>query len=173
MLHHPFKICVIAVSLLAAGGLTAKSSEEAAMPEKNMSATQAQADGADGKAFLKENQSKPNVVVLADGLQYKIIKKGTGPKPKAEDTVTVSYEGKRVDGTEFDNSKNHGGSVSFPVSGVIRGWTEALQLMPSGSIWELYIPAELAYGEEGAPPVIGPNQALVFKVHLLSVQKAA
>ena len=123
-------------------------------------------------AFLKTNKIKPGVKTLADGLQYKILKQGTGKKPSLNDTVVVHYEGKLIDGTEFDSSYKRGEPATFPVSGVIAGWTEALQLMPVGSTWELYIPASLAYGENGAPPAIGPNEALIFKVNLIEIQKS-
>lgn len=123
-------------------------------------------------AFLSANKSKPGVVTLPDGLQYKILAEGKGPKPTANDTVTVHYAGKLVNGTEFDSSYKRGEPATFPVSGVIAGWTEALQLMPIGSTWELYIPADLAYGDRGAPPVIGPNETLIFKVQLISVKKS-
>jgi len=124
-----------------------------------------------GAAFLAANARKPGVVTLPDGLQYKIITEGKGEKPTANDTVTVHYSGTLIDGKEFDSSYKRGEPATFPVSGVIAGWTEALQLMPAGSTWELYIPAKLAYGEQGAPPVIGPNETLIFKVELLSVKK--
>lgn len=122
-----------------------------------------------GDAFLAANKLKPGVVTLPDGLQYKVIKDGTGPKPTASDTVKVNYAGTLIDGTEFDSSYKRGQPASFPVNGVIPGWTEALQLMKVGSTWELYIPASLAYGANGAPPIIGPNQTLIFKVELLDV----
>lgn len=124
-----------------------------------------------GDAFLAANRNKPGVITLADGLQYKILEEGHGPKPTINDVVTVHYAGHLVDGTEFDSSYKRGEPISFPVSGVIDGWTEALQLMPTGSTWELYIPANLAYGERGAPPAIGPNETLIFKVNLIDVKK--
>lgn len=124
-----------------------------------------------GQAFLDANKAKPGVVTLPDGLQYKIIKQGTGPKPTATDTVTVNYAGKLIDGSEFDSSYKRGEPAKFPVNAVIQGWTEALQLMNTGSTWELYIPANLAYGTNGAPPVIGPNETLIFTVELLGVNK--
>ncbi len=136
----------------------------------NSSATQMDAKKA-GEMFLLTNKKKPGVVTLADGLQYKILKAGTGPKPTDNDTVSVEYAGKLVNGTEFDSSDQHGGPASFGVSQVIPGWTEALKLMPEGSSWEIYVPSNLAYGDQGAPPVIGPNEALIFKVTLLKVQK--
>jgi FKBP-type peptidyl-prolyl cis-trans isomerase FklB len=123
-------------------------------------------------AFLATNKTKPGVVTLPDGLQYKVIGAGKGAQPAATDTVTVNYAGRLIDGTEFDSSYKRGQPAMFPVNGVIAGWVEALQLMKAGSVWELYIPASLAYGEQGAPPVIGPNQALIFKVELLDVKKS-
>jgi FKBP-type peptidyl-prolyl cis-trans isomerase FklB len=122
-----------------------------------------------GEQFLAENKTKPGVVTLKDGLQYKILSEGTGPKPSAQDTVTVHYAGTLINGNEFDSSYKRGQPATFRVSGVIPGWVEALQLMPQGSTWELYIPADLAYGDNGAPPVIGPNEVLVFKVQLLKI----
>lgn len=126
-----------------------------------------------GQEFLAKNSRKPGVVTLPDGLQYKILTKGNGAKPTDEDMVTVDYAGKLIDGTEFDSSYKRGEPASFPVNGVIPGWVEALKLMNVGSTWELYIPAELAYGEHGAPPVIGPNETLIFKVALLNVKKSS
>lgn len=120
--------------------------------------------------FLAANKTKPGVVTLPDGLQYKIIQAGTGPKPTATDTVNVNYVGKLVNGKEFDASEKHGGPATFEVGRVIKGWTEALQLMPVGSKWELYIPPDLAYGEQGAGGDIPPNSALVFDVDLLSIK---
>lgn len=125
-----------------------------------------------GNAFLEANKKKPGVVTLASGLQYKVITEGKGPRPSANDVVTVNYAGTLINGKEFDSSYKRGEPASFPVNGVIPGWTEALQLMNAGSTWELYIPASLAYGERGAPPVIGPNETLIFKVDLLEVKKS-
>jgi FKBP-type peptidyl-prolyl cis-trans isomerase FklB len=124
----------------------------------------------DGEAFLKANQTKEGVVVLPSGLQYKILAEGTGPKPAATDTVICNYRGTLIDGTEFDSSAKHGGPATFPVSGVIHGWTEAMQLMPAGSKWQLFIPADLAYGERGAGSAIGPNSTLIFEVELVSIK---
>jgi len=124
-----------------------------------------------GEAFLANNKTNAGVVTLPSGLQYKIVTEGEGASPKAEDTVTVNYRGTLIDGTEFDSSYKRGEPASFPVGGVIRGWTEALQLMKPGAKWELYIPSDLAYGEN-APPNIGPNSVLVFEVELLSVKPA-
>lgn len=125
-----------------------------------------------GENFLNENKSKSGVVTLEDGLQYKILSEGKGAKPTLNDIVTVNYEGRLVDGTVFDSSYKRGQPATFQVSGVIPGWTEALQMMPVGSTWELYIPAALAYGRDGMPPVIGPNETLIFKVNLISVKKS-
>jgi FKBP-type peptidyl-prolyl cis-trans isomerase FklB len=127
----------------------------------------------DGEAFLAANKSKDGVVTLPSGLQYKIEKEGTGPKPKASDTVVCNYRGTFINGTEFDSSYKRGQPATFPVGGVIKGWTEALQMMPVGSKWELFIPSDLAYGPRGAGGVIGPDATLVFEVELLSIQGKA
>lgn len=123
-----------------------------------------------GEAFLGENKNKEGVVTLPSGMQYKILTAGTGPKPTASDTVTCNYKGTLINGKEFDASSKHGGPASFPVSGVIKGWTEALQLMPVGSKWQLFIPADLAYGDSPRPGGdIGPGDTLIFEVELLSI----
>lgn len=122
-----------------------------------------------GEEFLAANKSKPGVVTLPSGLQYKILKEGTGPKPTANDTVTCEYKGTLIDGKEFDSSAKHGGPATFPVSGVIKGWTEALQLMPVGSKWELFVPSDLAYGDRGAGADIQPGDTLIFDVELVSI----
>jgi FKBP-type peptidyl-prolyl cis-trans isomerase FklB len=124
-----------------------------------------------GDAFLAANKTKEGVVTLPSGLQYKILKEGTGPKPAASDTVMCNYRGTLLDSTEFDSSYKRGQPAAIPVGGVIKGWTEALQLMPVGSKWQLIIPAELAYGNQGAGPDIGPNSTLIFEVELLSIQE--
>ncbi|HET6176784.1 MAG TPA: FKBP-type peptidyl-prolyl cis-trans isomerase [Candidatus Sulfotelmatobacter sp.] len=126
----------------------------------------------DGEKFLADNKTKDSVVALPSGLQYKILKQGTGEKPGPDDTVICNYKGTLIDGTEFDASEKHGGPATFPVKGVIAGWTEALQLMPVGSKWQLFVPSSLAYGAQG-PPGIGPNATLVFEVELVSIQKGA
>jgi FKBP-type peptidyl-prolyl cis-trans isomerase FklB len=125
-----------------------------------------------GAAFLAANASKPGVVTLPSGLQYKILTAGTGPKPTATDQVVCNYRGTLLDNTEFDSSYKRGQPSTFPVTGVIKGWTEALQLMPVGSKWQLFIPADLAYGERGREP-IGPNSVLVFELELLSIKPPA
>lgn len=122
----------------------------------------------DGAAFLAANATKPGVVTLPSGLQYKILAAGTGPKPTADDRVVCNYRGMLLDNTEFDSSYKRGQPATFPVTGVIKGWTEALQLMPVGSKWQLFIPADLAYGERGQA-TIEPNATLVFEVELLSI----
>ena len=124
----------------------------------------------EGEKFLAENKTKPGVVTLPSGLQYKVIQEGTGPKPTANDTVVCKYRGTLINGTEFDNSEKHGGTATFPVNGVIKGWTEALQLMPVGSKWQLFVPADLAYGDRGAGQDIGPNSTLIFDVDLVSIK---
>jgi FKBP-type peptidyl-prolyl cis-trans isomerase len=126
-----------------------------------------------GDAFLAANKAKPGVTTLPSGLQYKVLKQGTGPKPTANDTVVCNYKGTLIDGKEFDSSYKRGEPAKFPVRGVIKGWTEALQLMPVGSKWELVLPPDLAYGERGAGADIGPNATLVFEVELLSIEPAA
>jgi FKBP-type peptidyl-prolyl cis-trans isomerase FklB len=131
-----------------------------------------EANKKDGAAFLAANAAKPDVVTLPSGLQYKVLTPGTGPKPTATDSVICNYRGTLLDNTEFDSSYKRGQPATFPVSGVIKGWTEALQLMPVGSKWQLFIPADLAYGERGQR-TIGPNATLVFELELLSIQPPA
>jgi len=128
-----------------------------------------------GADFLEANKAKEGVVTLPSGLQYKILVEGTGPKPAPTDTVSCNYRGTLLDGTEFDSSYKRGQPASFPVTGVIKGWTEALQLMPVGSKWQLFIPSDLAYGDRGADPRsgIGPAATLIFEVELLSIQEKA
>lgn len=133
----------------------------------------AAANKAEGEAFLAANKTKPGVVTLPSGLQYKILKEGTGPKPTASDTVSSNYRGTLINGTEFDSSEKHGGAAKFAVGQVIKGWTEALQLMPVGSKWQLYVPSNLAYGERGAGGDIGPDATLIFDVELVSIEKPA
>lgn len=124
-----------------------------------------------GDEFLAANAKKPGVVTLPSGLQYKVIKNGTGPKPKLTDTVVTNYRGNLIDGKEFDSSYKRNEPATFPCNGVIKGWTEALQLMPVGSKWQLFVPPSLAYGERGAGGgVIGPNETLVFEVELVSIK---
>jgi FKBP-type peptidyl-prolyl cis-trans isomerase len=122
-----------------------------------------------GDDFLAQNKSKEGVKTLPDGLQYKVLKEGTGPMPKATDMVTVHYKGTLTNGTEFDSSYKRGQPTTFPVNGVIPGWTEALQKMKVGSKWQLFIPADLAYGENSPTPDIPPGSVLVFDVELLSI----
>ncbi len=124
-----------------------------------------------GEAFLAENKKKEGVITLPDGLQYKILKEGTGKSPKATDKVKVNYKGTLVDGTEFDSSYKRGEPAVFQADKVIAGWTEILQLMKEGSKFEVYIPANLAYGERAAGAVIGPNSTLIFEIELLSIEK--
>ena len=124
----------------------------------------------EGEAFLAANKGKDGVVTLPSGLQYKIVTAGTGPKPTTSDSVVCNYRGTLIDGKEFDSSYKRGQPATFPVTGVIKGWTEALQLMPVGSKWQLFIPADLAYGDRGAGADIGPGSTLVFEIELLSIE---
>ncbi|HEX9006119.1 MAG TPA: FKBP-type peptidyl-prolyl cis-trans isomerase [Bacteroidota bacterium] len=142
------------------------------MMEKQMATAKAQGEKnkIEGEAFLAANKTKEGVVTLPDGLQYKVIKDGSGPSPKANQTVTVNYRGTLIDGKEFDSSYKHGEPATFPCSNVIRGWTEALLKMKVGSKWMLWIPPDLAYGERGAGGVIPPNATLAFEIELLAVK---
>ena len=124
-----------------------------------------------GQAFLAENKSQEGVVELASGLQYKILTEGKGEKPALEDKIKAHYHGTTIDGTVFDSSVDRGEPVTFSVNGVIAGWTEALQLMPVGSKWKLFIPSDLAYGARGAGGNIGPHETLIFEVELLSIEQ--
>jgi len=140
-----------------------RATEQKAAGEKNK---------ADGAAFLAENGKKKGVTTTKSGLQYEVIKKGNGAKPKATDKVTVHYRGTLIDGAEFDSSYKRGQPVTFPLNGVIKGWTEGVQLMPAGSTFKFVIPSELAYGSNGAGPKIGPDSVLVFEVELISIGDA-
>ncbi len=142
------------------------------MMEKQAAATKAAGEKnlADGEKFLTENKKKEGVKTTASGLQYKVVKEGSGAPPKATDTVVVNYKGTLIDGTEFDSSYKRKEPATFPVNRVIPGWTEALQLMKPGAKYELYIPSKIAYGERGAGKDIGPNAALIFEVELLSIK---
>jgi FKBP-type peptidyl-prolyl cis-trans isomerase FklB len=164
-----------------AGGKTLLTEEEARaaitavqndMREKQQAKMQAAGDAnkKEGEAFLADNKAKEGVVALPSGLQYKVLKEGNGPKPTATDSVVCNYRGTLLNGTEFDSSTKHGGPATFPVNGVIKGWTEALQLMPVGSKWQLFVPSGLAYAERGAGGDIGPNATLIFEVELVSIQ---
>ena len=130
-----------------------------------------EANKKEGDAFLEANKGKEGVVTLPSGLEYKIMKEGNGPKPTATDSVVCNYRGTLINGTEFDSSYKRGQPATFPVNGVIKGWTEALQLMPVGSKWQLFVPSSLAYAERGAGGEIGPNATLIFEVELLSIQE--
>jgi FKBP-type peptidyl-prolyl cis-trans isomerase FklB len=165
--------CILVISSMSLALFTANLYAEEATLSSNQQQSSQAADSNKlvGQAFLAKNKSVPGVVTLPDGLQYKVIKPGNGPHPTASDTVLVNYEGRLINGTLFDSSYKHGKPVKFQVSEVIPGWTEALQHMQKGAIWELYVPASLAYGEQGMPPVIGPNQTLIFKIELLDINK--
>jgi FKBP-type peptidyl-prolyl cis-trans isomerase FklB len=127
----------------------------------------------EGEAFLATNKAKEGVITLPDGLQYKVLTQGTGPKPTVNDTVVCNYRGTLIDGKEFDSSYKRGQPATLPVGRVIKGWTEALPLMPVGSKWQLFVPSTLAYADRGAGPDIGPNATLIFEVELLSIQDPA
>jgi FKBP-type peptidyl-prolyl cis-trans isomerase FklB len=165
-----------------AGGKTLLTEDEmkAALTQLQTDVRQAQqakaqeagsANRKEGDAFLAANKSKEGITTLPSGLQYKILTQGNGPKPTATDTVTCNYRGTLISGKEFDSSYKRGQPASFPVSGVIKGWTEALQLMPVGSKWQLFIPPDLAYGSRGAGADIGPDETLIFEVELLSIEQ--
>lgn len=127
---------------------------------------------AEGDKFLAENKTKEGVKTTQSGLQYKVLKKGSGAIPKASDTVVTHYSGTLINGKVFDSSYKRNSPATFPVNGVIKGWTEALQMMEVGSKWQLFIPSELAYGERGAGADIGPNQVLIFEIELLEIKKS-
>lgn len=124
-----------------------------------------------GDAFLAANKQKPGVTSLPSGLQYKVIEAGKGQKPKVSDTVVVHYRGTLIGGEEFDSSYGRGEPATFALNGIIQGWQEALQLMPVGSKWEVYMPAELAYGTRGAGDAIGPNETLIFQIELIAIKQ--
>ncbi len=149
--------------------LTEMQAEARKKQEEKMQAA-GEANKKEGDAFLAANKTKEGVVTLPSGLQYKILKEGTGPKPTATDSVVCNYRGTLINGTEFDSSYKRGQPATFPVNGVIKGWTEALQLMPVGSKWQLFVPPDLAYGKRGAGQDIGPDSTLIFEVELMSIQ---
>ncbi len=134
------------------------------------SAENAENNRKDGEVFLAKNKMNEGVMTLPSGLQYKILKKGEGRKPTDADTVEVQYRGTLIDGKEFDSSYKRNQPATFPVKGVIKGWTEVLQLMPVGSKWQVFIPSALAYGERGAGSDIGPNATLVFEIELVAIK---
>lgn len=158
-----------------AGGKTLLTEDEAkaaliSMQQEKMQQAAAK-NKSEGDAFLAANKAKEGVVTLPSGLQYKILKAGSGPKPTASDSVVCNYRGTLIDGKEFDSSYKRGQPATFPVSGVIKGWTEALQLMPVGSKWQLFVPSSLGYGDRGAGGEIGPGATLIFEVELMSIQE--
>jgi FKBP-type peptidyl-prolyl cis-trans isomerase len=170
------------ISAMAAAFATVSAKEDALISDEEASSIiqnfvdqsrkkVAQKNLEEGNKFLEENKSREGVVTTASGLQYEIITEGTGPKPTADDQVKVHYHGTLIDGTVFDSSVDRGEPVTFGVTQVIPGWTEALQLMPVGSKWKIFIPANLAYGERGAGADIGPNATIIFEVELLEIEK--
>jgi FKBP-type peptidyl-prolyl cis-trans isomerase len=140
-------------------------------PKENSSVASAGASSGDGEAFLATNAKQPGVITTASGLEYKVIKTGTGAKPQLSDKVKVHYTGTLINGTVFDSSVERGEPAVFPVGAVIPGWVEALQLMRVGDKWQLFIPAKLAYGEQSPSPAIPPNSPLIFEVELLNIEK--
>ena len=152
--------------------MTDKDMEETMMNfQKNLITKIADKNKKEGTAFLEANKKKPDVVTLPSGLQYKVISMGNGPKPGATQTVKCNYRGMLINGKEFDSSYKHGAPAELPLDHVIKDWTEGIQLMPTGSKWEFYIPSDLAYGEQGEPRGgIGPNAVLVFEVELLEIK---
>lgn len=142
------------------------------MQQKQAAVRAKQGEGAKkaGADFLAANKAKKDIITLANGIQYKVLKEGTGPKPTATSTVVANYSGTLINGTEFDSSYKRGEPASFPVSGVIKGWQEILPLMATGSKWQVFIPAELAYADHGAGPSIGPWETLIFEIELLEVK---
>jgi FKBP-type peptidyl-prolyl cis-trans isomerase FklB len=147
----------------------ARQQEKMKVEQEKMKAA-AEENKKEGTEFLEANKTKEGVVALPSGLQYKILTEGAGPKPTATDTIVCNYRGTLISGTEFDSSYKRGQPLSIQVNGVIKGWTEALQLMPVGSKWQLFIPSELGYGDRGSGPNIGPGATLIFEVELLSIQ---
>lgn len=156
----------------AKAALTAYQADLRKKQEEKMQ-QQGAANKLEGDVFLAANKAKEGVVTLPSGLQYKVLTPGTGPKPAATDTVVCNYKGTLINGTEFDSSYKRGQPATFPVNGVIKGWVEALQLMPVGSKWQLFVPSDLAYGSRGAGPNIGPNATLIFEVELVSIKSKA
>jgi len=146
-------------------------SQKAREAEMQKREEQAAKNLTEGQAFLEANKAKAGITTTASGLQYEVLTQGTGPKPAASDRVSVHYRGSLIDGTEFDSSYTRGQPAQFALNAVIPGWGEALQLMPVGSKYKIYLPPDLAYGERGAGPQIGPNAALIFEVELLSIDK--
>ncbi len=144
--------------------------EETRKKQEEIAKAQGEVNKKQGAAFLAENKTKEGIVTLPSGLQYKILQPGTGPKPTATDTVVCNYRGTLIDGKEFDSSYKRGQPATFPVGQVIKGWTEALQLMPVGSKWQLFLPPDLAYGERSAGPDITPYSTLIFEVELVSIK---
>ena len=169
-----YDLLVQAMKAQAAGDATDLSMEEAQMvlqEQQQAAAAEAAAEAQQaGASFLEENKAREGVMVTDSGLQYEVLSEGEGPKPTADDTVSVHYVGTLMDGTEFDSSIARGEPASFPLKGVIPGWTEGLQLMNVGSKYRFVIPSDLAYGERGAGQAIGPGETLVFEVELLEIK---
>jgi FKBP-type peptidyl-prolyl cis-trans isomerase FklB len=149
----------------------ANAQEEYKKKQAALREEKAEATLREGEKFLAENKNKEGVVTLPSGLQYKILKQGTGEKPEIDEKVVCNYRGTLLDGKEFDSSAKHNGPATFPVRGVIKGWKEALLMMPAGSKWQLFVPPDLAYGQNGAGQMVPPNATLIFEVELVSVKE--
>lgn len=167
----PIILAIFSLSLLSTPVISAETQNVQTPSNKTQATSVSDQNEMNSEAFLNENMKKPGVKMTASGLQYKAITEGTGTRPGPNDVVTVDYVGKLINGTEFDSSYKRGQPATFELSGVIPGWVEGLQLMKKGGTYEFYIPAKLAYGARGVPPVIGPNQALIFEVKLIDVKK--
>ena len=145
--------------------------QEMNVKQEEKKKTDAEKNKKEGEAFLTANKAKEGVKTTASGLQYKIITEGHGPKPTVDQTVSVNYRGTLIDGTEFDSSTKRGKPAEFALNRGVKGWTEALEMMPVGSKWQIFIPSELAWGDQGAPPLIGPGAVVLFDVELLEIKK--
>ena len=165
-------VVIQAMQAVIKGDKPALSDDEYAKVRKEFAEKLQAKQAGKAKEAAEKNKTKAGVKTTASGLQYEVTTEGKGPKPKASDTVKVNYTGTKIDGTKFDASADHGGPATFPLSGVIPGWTEALQIMPVGSKYKFVIPASLAYGDH-APDPIGPNATLLFDVELVSIEKPA
>jgi len=163
-------ICLVSiVSLSACAPSVSSDSTSSENEDQSAQRVQRSSESMSGEAFLEKNMTLPGVITTNSGLQYKVLVQGSGPRPGPRDRVTTHYVGTLINGTTFDSSRSRGSPAQFRVDGVIRGWTEALQLMPVGSKWVLYIPSSLAYGSQRVEPHIGPDETLVFEVELLAI----
>jgi FKBP-type peptidyl-prolyl cis-trans isomerase FklB len=172
-IFNSYLVLGVVLSSLTGCNNTEMQGKEDTATDKKLKANQAEnasAAGKNGREFLAANKKKKGVVTLKSGLQYQVIKQGTGKTPKATDRVKTHYHGTSIDGTVFDSSVQRKMPATFPVNRVIKGWIEALQLMKVGSKWKLFIPSELAYGRRGSPPKIAPDSVLIFEIELLGIE---